>query len=557
MKYLLPIDGLRELMLKPLLVQILGDVGKIFGHSEEVFLKIKNEEPLNMVRSPNRAIEDNRSYKQVSSGEKLFKYFHATSVTMNAHNDEIFDQRLTRKNSYPIIKDGKLEIIPTYRKTEFKMTVKYYNDDKINLEKRMDQVLLNLHTTQGKYVHDVDVRYPLGARLTALLLEVFSKRMLVEPEDSRVPFKQYLDLVSSSRVKPFVNETKKGKKQFSVGVREKQRSIVGMLETNLDTLEIEDDENGYFIEFEYSFTIQHPFGFIVDQPIIINNSLLDKKFTRLVKQQPKPDHTIGTFFYTNINNAIPGMSQIQIASTPCYKIPAIDQDAGFNVNGRYHRILTRLVMVKNNNIRLNLKNISGKQYDQFELKEEILDFILKHEREYVTKYGRSIFYFGLWVDDSIEFRETLKLDENGILSNIDPCDITKTYRISMFINMDFSYMDVADKKRISRVFKQNELTINSNTEAHRETLELMYKTGVGLYAPYEMRKKYLSTLNLILLSYNINPEDLKKLMKIGYNREDAVFTIVNSKGGKNLSVQIYHTDVIMDFKKSKELNNER
>lgn len=553
MKYLLPIDGLREIMLKPLLVQILGDVGKIFGHSEQVFLKIRDEEPLNMVRSPNRAIEDNRSFKQVSTGEKLYKYFHATSVTMNALNDEIFDQRLSRNNSYPIIQDGTFSISPTYRKTEFKMNVKYYNDDKINLEKRIDQVLLNLHTTQGKYVHDVDVRYPLGARLSYLLLEVFSKRMLIEPEDSKVEFKRYLDLVSSRRVKPFVNETMKGKNQFSIGIREKQRSIVGMLETNLDTVEIEDDENGYFIEFEYSFTIHHPFGFIVDQPIIINNSLLDSKFTKLIKQQPKPDHTIGSYFYTNINNAVPGMSQIQIASTPCYKIPVIDQDVGFNVNGRYHRILTRLVLVKNNNIRLNLHNISGKQYDQFELKEEILNFILNTEREYVTKYGRSIFYFGLWEDDSIEFKETLRLNENGVLENIEPCDIRKTYRISMFINMDFSYMDVSDKRRIARALKNNEVEINSNTEAHKETLELMYKTSVGLYSPYEMRKKYLSTLNLLLLSYNISPEEIAKIMKIGYNREDVVFAIINSKGGHRLAVQIYHTDVIMDFKKNKEI----
>lgn len=545
MKYLLPIDGLRELMLKSLLVQILGDIGKTFGHSEEIFMKIRDEEPLKMVRSPDRNIEDNRNFKLVSSGEKVNKYLHLTDVTMKTLNDEVYDPMFLRRNSPHILQDGEFRVTPCYRKTEITMTIKYFNDDKVNLERRVDQILLNLHGTQGKYIHDVDVRYPLGARLSALAIEIFNKKFADIPDTEKIAFSDYLVSIAGKRIKPYVNETRKN--GFGIGIREQQRSIVGILETNLDTVPIEEEDNNCSIEFEYNVTVEHPYGFIVEQPILVNNRLLDKKFLKLVKKQPKPDHNFGTFFYTNLVGSVPTPSQLEIGTTTRYIIPEYDNKVGEDSNGYYQRIMTRLVMVgEDGKIHLNIRNISKKQSVGFELKKEIIDLMLGVEREYVTKYGRSIFYFGLWEDESISYSETLTLDEHGILTNIKPCDKTKVYRISLYVNMNFHVLRPEDKKRLTKYLRQDELNLSRRTESHVEVLEHLYKTKVGVFSPYEIRKKYLSTLNLLMLSYNISPEEYRKITSIGYNRDDVIFAYADPEYQQGLVLQLFHTDVILE-----------
>lgn len=548
MTYLLPINGLRELSLKPLLVQILTDIGKMLGHSDDLFMQFKDEEPLAMVRSKNRNIEDDRRYRIVSSGEKINRYLHLTAVSMEAKDSEVYDPSLIRRNNDPILQDGDYTVIPSYRTSELKLTIKYYNDDKVNLQKKLDQVLLNLPLTQGKYVHDVDIRYPLGARLTALTKEIYSKKVKYSSsigETNHMSFYDYLKTISSKRVNPYVNETK-NKGGYSIVIKEKHRTIVGMLDTNLDSLVIEEEDNGYAVEFEYYFYIEHPFGFIVRQPLMVYNQMLDKRFIQTIKQQPKPDFNIGTYFFTNITNAVPDYSQLQVGTTPCYVIPELDDKVGIDSNGKYNRLFTRLVKVSNGNITLNINNISGKKYNKFELKREIVDFILKSEREYVTKYDRSLFFFTLTEDGNTKFSETLKLGKDGILRNITPLDMKKTYRVNMYVNMDTSYLNSKDKNRIKRFFKQDEIRVNTNTIKHVQTLGLMYNNEDFLFAPYEFRKQYLSTLNLIMLSYNISPRLYNLLIKAGYNREEVIFAAIQGSRLKELSLQIYHTDVLIE-----------
>lgn len=382
------------------------------------------------------------------------------------------------------------------------ITFEYHNKSKSTVMALLNKLRLKTANDSMYRRHELEYFYVVPNFVTGLLAQIntLKNKRLATP----LELDAYIASTFDNRA-DFINNPSGNAYQGDFVIRERQLEVMSYITTELHTIEQEfdDETNTWFFNFDFEFVYQKPVSLYLEYPLMVFNSLIDKSFRTFDKPSlPKDafmtygsDGLMGLFGLRKTVKNMSGFNHYLVV--PSFDTPDLEPSSKYLA--RMFSVLV-CIDINNPNELFNIKEIPGIQF-----KENVLNFILSSEREFIGDMRQSMFLIELYKDFKKDYSNKVLLDIDGNLTSLNPLDIKNTYRVVFSVFLDLTLLDPAAIKRTKEF-------INSEVALGHAYLE-----NHGTIAD--------SYLNLL----NISDLELAKLVTNATKVGDVPFLIQNRK----------------------------
>lgn len=478
----LPIYGLEDTFIRPVLIKVLDDIKESFG--------MKLDAPLFLD-------ERDKFYKNKSAitgkiKAQLPSYVAAIRATYEETTDDDCEisNRVRWSDHLPIFADREIDAVatPIHLKKKYLVNVRYYNKSKNALDSLLNNLRISLPINYSQLSHTLEYSYVLPTYMLELIahFNTLKNLRLVTP----VTTDDYLTNHMDERLDLLMASDGALQKTSPV-IREAQNSVLGNIEQDIASIKIETDSDldCFYIEFQYLIALEKPVFVTFEYPILVYNTRINKVYRNFTK--PKKIQTSGASAF--------GISPGGELATNPPKNQATERVWLCEPEEDYHRppidipgfvrMLSILVIVDplNPKVIFNLDDLTNIKF-----KDAIKNYI-KTEGNNAGVMGNSLIYLELLKNGDIIDNNPITIDSNGNLSSTIDMDIKSTYRVSVSVMYDLAYLKPTAKDRL-RVFLKTEYDeLRSqylNTDTYTTFMELY--TGI-LSIPVEQTVSWLAT----------------------------------------------------------------
>lgn len=526
MRARLRVFGTEQTVLRPIIISVLKDLVKFLGggQNSEVYYYLDDNNLIAKKRAHGQTISTNivQNYKEI------IKVNEIKESVAEGNNNSL---TMMFPDEYPFFKDKDVDFNSTFVKQRTQVTINfdYIVQDKILLESYLNMLKTNAVFSSGVVGHNIQYSVPIPKFLRNLLLVIHNKKM--KYEDQPVEFQDYLNTISDVRM-VYTLPHDGDINGSAINIREKEMSIEGRFEDDLEDIEMEPAENNaYQISLSYTFEYRKIIALNVEYPLYVYNQKLPVEFFKVFQHEEQINHKsyygpMAKFYdlYSKYPRSFGGGI---IEST--IVMPPHDKKLDDNYPSFYTRIVTQLIRIEEGNTRelINFRSIMGVKF-----KDSVERLILGPEREYVGKFKRSLYWIALYENDKLRNDIEINIDSEGNMTIDKDLDMKKTYRIAVFLMLNFNCLSSTDQDRV----KENlNIDYNSNKEINNRKRDMqntqinLVNKGDKLLNPFHIPNDYLSNLDILAKIYRLSPEEIQKIAKSGNDVTEAFFKIANYK----------------------------
>lgn len=559
--------GTENTIIRPVIVRVVQDIIANLGGGKNIYVYLDENSNIVKGHMKNRRRFVSTRKEALSKVTGNLKEFARLTNFEDALDDNSGnDLNFLRPDSIPIVidKEIKLSIVPIKQRRKITISVEYSNQDRAELIAMANSMPIEQVFPGITYYHDLEYNYILPKVITSLLANIVScmNKTLEQIGRDKVDFVKYIDKIADDRM-TFTSPDTGEPNDAVLTILERQASVVGYFTGNISDLKPETNEDGgYSINVDYTFTYDEVVAFDVHYPALIYNNRIDKSF--IVKNKVVMKSRVGV--YDPMQGALVKANEdMGVLASPYLKldyltVPYWDDMLPKAYPSYYQRILTSLIIL-NNDDRRSLRNI--KTIETISFKPQVLDLILGNEREYVTKIKRSFVYFALYEDDKLRTDIELYLDSDGVLSSTIDLDLTKTYRVGIFLLVDYNYLKEEDYNRLkyelttdlSNMTEKCVLAIKNYEHLNSELIK--HNKNEYLLGITNIKNQYVPCLDVLADVYNLTQQDKDNISKAYPDCAGMFFRMISRAPNVPLSrnVQYYTAQLnkLVDYKpKTKE-----
>ncbi len=365
-------------------------------------------------------------------------------LTVNVKENPIDGLEVTRTplkaQTPPFYKDDevKTKASTVYKDMELNLEIKYRSKSKAHITSLLNRISLMTSDSSHFNRHNIEFSYEIPKTVGTFIGEVFNIKKEHKPDLVEEDYMdECLDMKRIDRINSLSSVTAKS----SYVVREAQTEVLGYINGEIHDKEASEEGNYHTIDLVYTIQYVKPVAIHIEFPILIYNKPLPNSFTNL---DVKPIiHSKYFESYKDLESLLTNYSTFGINYSGFYLThpPQDDFKQPYELSG-YQTLMSLLTIVNptdTTNIMFNINDIGG-----VKLKDSVIDFLL-HDKDVVGTMFDSLFFFALYENDQINYNNKLYLDDEGNVKHTLPLDISKTYRVFIFLINDVTMLSCKSK----------------------------------------------------------------------------------------------------------------
>lgn len=363
-----------------------------------------------------------------------------------------------RYTEYNLFQDNEIGVragtLRYKRRKNIKFT--YYSQSKSKVISMVEKLRSFDIYNAGKKKHKLEYSYDLPPEYLWTIDHVRTLKNKRLPKEEQLDLIDYINKYSIQKVSR-VNTTDATPYKFNLTIREHLYDVTGILTTETYNLEVEEGENNYWsFTIEYSVWYQKPIMLVLQYPVLIWNTPLDSRLTKVVARpevrspvQGTPDYMYrGLYWIGKPNSDYKGYYNVDRLV-----LPLIDDFDNFPDDYKYRSVCSMLIVVDDKNP-YEVANI--KHLPNYTIRESFLNYLLEEPSE-ATELMKGLFNIQLYRNGVLDSRNKITMDREGNITTEFPMDIKSTYRIIIRVMVDLDYMKESSLRRLNRyVYKQLE-----------------------------------------------------------------------------------------------------
>jgi len=434
-------------LLRSASLSLVDNIKFILNLPNKLKLDLDDNDNIDRVKKTNDKIETVSS----SLTEEL-KIRYEDGIAENMNNSMIHRS----KNMKSIYKDDSTltSITPLYSKHKMTLTLTYFNKSKSSVTSLVNKLNQKMVAGSNNYVNDITYSYPLPDYVLYLLSHI--NNLKNKRYEEAVDFDDNLAMYTDDRFVVNHSGTDDSSKA-SLSIGETQEGLIGYFEGNLNDIkkDFDSETNRWYIDFSYSVVYDYPTQLLLQYPILIFNTVIDKRFMKFVNNKKIPVNGNRYGMNKSIKVVDDLNSNLTIDSNNYYlTIPKQDKFMLPKPQPYYARVFSGMLVVDNEDDTNYLMSLT--KLTKVSLKECFIDY-LKLTHMDVFKAFNNLFYIELYNNNSLVSNVELTMDENlNIYSNV-PLDIFGTYRLSFSVITDLAILTSNAKSKLSDYSLSNEV----------------------------------------------------------------------------------------------------
>lgn len=535
------LQGLSSTISRNIDIIIAKDIKNLIGVGEDVYtiFNIEKESHKRKKLQIGDIVGNNTTLESIIKieTEETVQDDHETSLTP------------ARPNFKPIYLDDDVQSSarPVYLQRKVTTKFKYVNRSKSAVDAIINKLRVLVASESTYRQHDLEYYYTVPHYLVELLKEINNLRNKRLPEP--LVLEEYIAKTFDDRV-DFSNTLDADINKVTLVIREAQLNVEGWIADDVHglTTEYDDEELGYAVEFTYEYAYEKPVNLILTYPLMIWNTLIDKKFRTFLQ----PDHNQGK---NDKKLRTP-------RAAPIYKITDrnIDRDDPWSVpDDRYYLALPKYdTYVLPNSTRSKFRIFSVLcQMDEIDnkllfnindlpeikFKKNILDFILRSEYPYIGKEFKSLFHIELWKNDKRDYDNTVLMDDQGNMTAKNGLEYKYVYRVVFNIIVDVLLLHKEARDRLKNYIHMQYAETTNKCEEHK------YPWQNYDYKRFDALLKEDNVVNNIISLFEVNPGIINECINCSKDYTDVMLTLLDAHKHSLRNMTLRHTVVTLFDKK--------
>lgn len=491
------LHGIEETITRNVLITVVSDVKELLGMTHDVYTVFDEKD--NVIKKKNRIgdVKGHNTFK-----EDMFN-IEFTETTEEGHEMSLVAFRPDSKHIYHD-KDINTSITPIYLNKKLEVKIKYSNKSKSKIFSLTNKLKIFNSDNSIYRRHELEYHYTIPPFLIKLLAHFNNLKNLRIPAENKLALEQYIDATFDNRV-DFSNTLDADITKSQLVIREAQLEVEGYVADDVHSLTPEYDEtfNTWYVEFTYGFSYEKPVSLLVQYPILIYNTIIDKEFRTFIDTKAKlRKNSKVTSGRGDMVEVTERDNVFNIRDNGYYiRIPKYDNEVLPRPGASMARMFSVLSVLEETepNVLFNINHIP-----KIKFKETVLKFLLESEYKYVGEMFESLFYIELFKDNKKDYKNKIIMDNLGNLTTYDNMDIKSIYRVMFNVVTDISMLKPAAAKRFKQFCSEQLL---DNREKESPTFQEFYSYWSGVdYRKYnqEVKTDNLVTDYLTLLSLDGN-----------------------------------------------------
>jgi hypothetical protein len=479
-----------------------------------------------------------------SDGERSALFGSAKYITISANEDyDPLDMASTRVDinaSTRIFNDSTRNIVltPIYTRSDVTIDFEYRTHSKSEALGWRDNIRLQISRLGTTTILDLDYHFLIPKSFLQLLEEINYIKEEQDPEGEE--FIDYLKRCSTTRL-TMIGSIAAHDYQFVI--QERQARVLGFYDFSPLPEKIERDvgDGIWKVKFTYKFSYDKPAHMTMSYPVIINNKLLPPKYVEFVldnvdyMRQPLNTEAIRDGLFTFENRQLHNYLNYNPNFT--IRIPEFDLFEPRDKPKSSIATLSVLVELSKTN-KKELFNL--RELGDVELDEDILEFILAEEHQYITQSYKSLLSLVLYENDTVLPNGILECSSTGELTSSVDLNFRKAYRVQLLVHGNLETILPTAFERLSKYPKAldkviaiinsgiNNLVVAAKAGVHgvvnKAELNFIYYllTGKSLFAQNGAYAdgSNLSIASNVVSNTNIRPDFARGVVNFATTIED-------------------------------------
>ena len=430
MRRMVTIAGTEETVLKPIVNTVAKDLLDI--------LKLNNVKDFTVNYNGIPILKE-----YYSGSSTVDKSLRSNILEVTTKEEPIQELELTRvpihPDTVPFFKDDETNTraLTAYRsiKINFNFVLKSKSRGFIN--KVID--LLHIYKIDGAMHnhHNIQISYQIPNVTKKFIKEIYDIKNNVTPEDINV----FMEKTFNKNCIDLYESLAGNVVHSTLASKEYQNDVLGYFLGEFTDVDKDKDGVYHILPLNYIITYQKPIAVHMEFPYLIYNKKLSDTFI-----SPRTDYVERNFrnHEKELMEFLNKRPSFGINKQGYYLTYPRNDD--FNIIDKlygYCPIISLLCVVDKNDPKdlFNINFMGGIDFIDI-----VKEFIIL-QRNFVTKYPESLFYFSLYEDDCLK-SHMLTLDELGNLKTMVDMNIKSTYRVMIYICSDISMIPYPNRKTV-------------------------------------------------------------------------------------------------------------
>jgi hypothetical protein len=378
-----------------------------------------------------------------SSADRFASFDTTKAIFIEVEEDHDIDNVATSSvhgyGAQPVFLDKALgvTVVPMYTKVELKITMRYRTHSRTEAMRWRDDMRLRISQMRDVNTHVIKYHYLLPAEILILLKDIYTQREAIEPYNEG--FVEYFKSKSTDRLTLIGDLVGKDAR---LGIAETQTRVFGYydFEPLPDKPEKDNDKGIWTVTLNYKLTYDKPYACHVRYPVMVHNQLLPFAYTAFTDTSVDLNKMVLSFqgslyamrafeYDTTMNAIVDPQAYIKLPEFDDYVIPQAMPGTG--------TVLMALTQVEND--RKTLLNL--KELDPIVLDQDLLDWLIAGEYQYICQRFRSIVQVNLYRNDTLTTSPILTCDSSLNIKSLTELNLRNQHRIRLSLVTDISYLD--------------------------------------------------------------------------------------------------------------------
>lgn len=437
--------GLEQTVTRPIIITLCKDIMTMLQMDQNTYVQYGDQVLINKSDTGRDTLSKSLPNKLLSVNvkENPVDGLEVSRVPLKAQTPSFYADKETNTSATTIYKDMELHL-----------EVKFRTKSKAEATSMVNRI--GLMTADSSYFnrHNLDISYEIPSTVGTFIGEVYKLKKSVYTDLTEEDFSNNsFDMTRIDRINSLSSLMAKS----SYVLREAQVDVLGYINGDISNKEAQEEDQYHVVEFTYTISYLKPIAMHISFPILIFNKTLPNSFTGL---DNKPLITAKHFeSFKDLEELLTKYSTFGINYNGYYLThpPQDDFTQPYELSG-YQTVMSLLTVVdpvNTSNIMFNINNIGGLSF-----KDSVKELMI-FDKDIVGEMFNSLFFFALYENDRINFDNKLFLDEEGNVKHTIPLDITKTYRVFIYVINDATMLSCKSKTRTLKY-------LNDEIEYNRE-----------------------------------------------------------------------------------------
>lgn len=440
-------NGLNITIVKPIVITLANDLIKMLGVKSDTTVKYGDDYIINPSTTGRATMDDNTpsTLLEMTSKHLPVEGTDLSTIPFKSQTGSFYTDEETRTSAETVSKE--MELV---------LSIKYKTKSETEANRIVSNIRLLTADASSFKKHKIALSYELPKTIKTFIHAVYNIKKTVYKDLDLEDFLTNTITKKIDRINSLDGKVSSG----SYVLREQHENVVGYIVGDVGETSSNKENLYNTISLNYRITYFSPLAILINYPISFFNTTLPEPFIDFSYVEPINSSHFKD--YEDAEEILAKQTTFGINYNGYYlKYPSFDEFKPMFEAVGYQAIMSVLILY-DGSVDKPLMNIN--QLPGLTLKDSVRDLIIA-DKEHVGEKHESLFYIALYENDFINRRIKLYLDNDGNVYSPIKLDMTKTYRIFLYVTDSVNMLKCHTKKRTID-YLNNEIRVN---QEKRET----------------------------------------------------------------------------------------